>query len=420
MKSDSCRAAFATLLVALAAGLLFWSGAARAGDAYAWTQYVAGGIEARAITEQPECPKVMIDGRVTQMALRAGPSDAFPVRVCTIAIPGEAKEASIADRPLRLPAAPINRLLLIGDTGCRLHPLALQNCNVVADWPFRLVADEAAETRPDVVLHLGDLIYRERACPRSDKGCAGSPHGDNWETWKADFFDPARALLETAPFVFVRGNHEDCNRNHEGWRRFVSAYPYDAGAACAPQEPPYRLDLGGVTLAVLDVTRAQDPAVDWTLARFFRQQFATLADIKGPLWIAMHKPIYGSIRVKDGVSIGDNKTLVEAARGILAPNVEAVLSGHLHLFEALSFKQDLPAQIVAGSGGDILDTMPQKLVGLAVGDATVESGRGVAGVYGFALMERAESEWRLTEYDLHDKALVRCSLRGRKLACQGE
>jgi len=419
-RKGGAAAARETLLRAMTAGSLFWSGAARAGDAYAWVQYVAAGIEARAVTEQAECPKVAIDGRAAQMTLRAGPSEAFPVRVCAIAIPGGAREAAIADRPLRLPAARADRLLLIGDTGCRLRALALQHCNEISDWPFRLVADEAAETQPHVVLHLGDLIYREQACPASDKGCAGSPHGDNWETWKADFFDPARALLEAAPFVFARGNHEDCNRNHEGWRRFVSAFPYEAGSACNPQEPPFRLDLGGVTLAVLDVTRAEDRAVDPALAPFFKQQFAALADIKGPLWIAMHKPIYGSIRVKDGVSVGDNKTLVEAARGVLAPNIEAVLSGHLHLFEALSFKQDLPAQIVAGSGGDMLDTMPQSLLGLKVGDATVETGRGVAGAYGFALMERGEKEWRLTEYDLHDTALVRCSLRGRKLACDGE
>ncbi len=414
------RAALATFLAALVAGLLLPIAPARANEFYAWTQFVADGLEARAITEQTECPKITIDGSVRPMALRAGPTDAFPVRVCAIAIPRGAKEAAIADRPLHFPTAPVDRLLLIGDTGCRLRALALQHCNVLADWPFRLVADKAAEARPDVVLHLGDLIYREQACPRSEKGCAGSPYGDNWETWKADFFDPARALLEAAPFVFVRGNHEDCNRNHEGWRRFVSAFPYDAQAACAPQEPPFRVDLGGVALAVLDVTRAEDRAVDWALAPFFKQQFAALAGDEGPLWMAMHKPIYGSIRVKDGVSIGDNKTLVEAARGALPPNVQAVLSGHLHLFEALRFKQDLPAQIVAGSGGDMLDTMPQKLQGLTVGDATVESGRGAAGVYGFALMERGEKEWRLTKFDLHDKPLVRCALRARKLVCEGE
>lgn len=414
------RAALATFLAALIAGSILSIARAWASDAYVWTQFVAEGVEARAVTEQAECPKATIDGQVTPMTLRAGPSDAFPLRVCAIAIPRDAKEAAIADRPLPLPVAPEKRVLLIGDTGCRLRALALQNCNVMADWPFRLIADDAAEMRPDLVLHLGDLIYREQACPRANKGCAGSPHGDNWETWKADFFDPARALLETAPFVFVRGNHEDCNRNHEGWRRFVSAYPYEPSAACNIQEAPYRVDLGGVTLAVLDVTRAEDRAVDWTLTPLFKQQFAALADIKGPLWIAMHKPIYGSIRVKDGVSIGDNKTLVEAARGVLAPNIEAVLAGHLHLFEALSFTQDLPAHIVAGSGGDMLDSMPLKLAGLTLGDATVETGRGVAGVYGFALLERGDGDWRLTEYDTHGKALVRCALRGRKLACEGE
>ncbi len=413
--------ALSTVLCALTAAPLFLGGgSARASEFYAWTQYVADGIEARAITEQAECLKITIDGRATPMALRVAASDAFPVRVCAIAIPRGAKEATIADRPLRFPTGPLNRLLLIGDTGCRLHPLALQHCNVLADWPFRLVADEAAEAQPDAVLHLGDLIYREQACPHSVKGCAGSPYGDNWETWKADFFDPARALLEAAPFVFVRGNHEDCNRNHEGWRRFVSAFPYDASAACNPQEPPFRVDLGGVTLAVLDVTRAEDRAVDWGLAPLFKQQFSSLAGGEETLWIAMHKPIYGSIRVKDGVSIGDNKTLVEAARGALAPQIQAVLSGHLHLFEALSFKQDLPAQIVAGSGGDILDTMPQQITGLTVGDATVETGRGAAGVYGYALMERGEREWRLTEFDLHDKPLARCALRARKLVCDGE
>jgi hypothetical protein len=408
----------ATLFSALVCALLFASADARARDAYAWTQFVGDGLEARAITEEAECPKVAIDGHVTQMALRAGPSEAYPVRLCAVAIPHGAKEATLAEHPLPLPAARVDRLLLIGDTGCRLRSLALQSCNVMADWPFRLIADDAAEMRPDMVVHLGDLVYRERECPVANKGCAGSPHGDNWETWKADFFEPARALLEVAPFVFVRGNHEDCARNGEGWRRFVSAFPFDAAVPCVAQEPPFRLDFGGLTLAVLDVTRAEDRVVDFELAPFFRSQFAALVDIKGPLWIAMHKPVYGSIRVKDGVSEGDNKTLVEAARGVIPPNVQALLSGHLHLFQAMSFQQDVPAQIVAGAGGDMLDRSgPQNLTGLTLGDATVENGRGVTGVFGFALMERGDGDWRLTEFDDHAKALVRCSLRGRKIAC---
>ncbi len=50
----------------------------------------------------------------------------------------------------------------------------------------------------------------ETPCPEG--ACAGSPFGDRWLTWKAEVFDPARSLLEAAPWVFARGNHEDCKR----------------------------------------------------------------------------------------------------------------------------------------------------------------------------------------------------------------
>ena len=49
------------------------------------------------------------------------------------------------------------------------------------------------------------------------QGCAGSPWGDNWTTWQADFFTPAAPLLAAAPIVLVRGNHEDCDRAGPGF-----------------------------------------------------------------------------------------------------------------------------------------------------------------------------------------------------------
>ena len=45
------------------------------------------------------------------------------------------------------------------------------------------------------MIHVGDYIYREDPCPAGDEGCAGSPYGDNWPTWEADFFEPAGAAL---------------------------------------------------------------------------------------------------------------------------------------------------------------------------------------------------------------------------------
>jgi hypothetical protein len=392
---------------------------ARAGDAYEWTQVTAAGIEARAITQEGACPKATIDGRTAEMDVRARPSPTFPVLVCALKIPKDAKEAAILERPLPLPPKRIDRILLIGDTGCRLKAMVLQSCNEMKSWPFRLAADTAAEIAPDLVLHVGDLIYRERACPVSNRGCAGSPFGDQWETWKAELFEPARALLGSAPFVFVRGNHENCDRAGKGWGRFSSPFAYEESAACDPQEAPYVIDLGQLSLAVLDVTRAEDRAVDPTLAPLFKEQFAGLSKIDGPLWVAMHKPIYGSARIRDGVSEGDNKTLVEAARGALPENVETLISGHLHTFQTLGFVEDRPSQIIAGNGGDALDAFaPQQLDGLTLGDATVDKGRGVTATFGFALLERGEGEWRVTEFDTHGKPLTRCQLRGRKVSCE--
>src|SRR5262249_9219466 len=49
--------------------------------------------------------------------------------------------------------------------------------------------------RQDLVIHVGDYLYRQSACPPGDAGCAGSPYGDDWPTWKADFFAPAAPAL---------------------------------------------------------------------------------------------------------------------------------------------------------------------------------------------------------------------------------
>ncbi len=391
--------------------------AANAAEIYAWTQYARDGLEARAATNETTCPKAEIDGREAAMIERARPNKDFPILVCSLAIPKGAVNASIAARPFALPPSSVNKIALIGDTGCRLNALSLQGCNSIKSWPFRLAADVAAEMEPDLVVHVGDLIYRERPCPRSTKGCAGSPHGDNWETWKADVFEPARALLGAAPWVFVRGNHEICDRSGSGWSRLVGPLPFTEGA-CASQEPPYTIDLGQLTLAVLDVTRAEDRAVDDGLAPMFKQQFADLAKVEGPLWIAMHKPLHASARVKDGVNEGDNKTLVAAARGVIPPNAQLLLSGHIHTFQAMSYVDDRPAQIVAGHGGVILDAFaPQNIDGLAMGEAKVDRGVGLTNVFGFAMLARRDGEWLLTDFDTHGQPLARCHLRGRKFDC---
>ncbi|MDW4746763.1 metallophosphoesterase, partial [Escherichia coli] len=81
-------------------------------------------------------------------------------------------------------------------------------------------------------LHVGDYHYRENACPPDVAGCQGSPWGYGWDTWQADLFQPAAPLMAAAPWVLVRGNHEECARAGQGWFRFLDPRPYSAARSC--------------------------------------------------------------------------------------------------------------------------------------------------------------------------------------------
>ena len=79
----------------------------------------------------------------------------------------------------------------------------------------------AAASQPDLVIHVGDYLYRESECPKN-MGCSGSPRGDNkGDAWYADFFEPASKLLAAAPWIMTRGNHEICSRAGRGYFLFL-------------------------------------------------------------------------------------------------------------------------------------------------------------------------------------------------------
>ena len=179
-----------------------------------------GQAVARAITSEAACPSIELDGRAQAMDVRARPSvvpersrplgsggakaAAFPVLTCEKAIPRGVSRAAIDGRALPLPKAEPQRIVILGDTGCRLAAFgpasqAHQACNDPVAWPFATIADSAAAAAPDLVIHVGDYHYREDPCPPGNAGCAGSPWGYGWDAWEADLFAPSRRLLAAAP-----------------------------------------------------------------------------------------------------------------------------------------------------------------------------------------------------------------------------
>ena len=413
--------------VCVAGAWLCLGAPANATDNFHWVQYVPGGLEARVATGRQECPGIVIDGQTRPMSVRSGPGPDYPVLVCVAPLPSGAKEAAIEGVPLALPGARAERILVIGDTGCRLKGKLVQACNDISRWPFRIGADIGAEFKPDLILHVGDFHYRESSCPLDNRGCAGTPFGDAWDVWRADFFSPGETLLNAAPWVFVRGNHEECERGGKGWARALDPYPWkeeEGVTGCLGPARPFAVDLGGVTLGVLDVSTADDAKVNEQQVAWYRAAFASAIAQggDGPVWLTLHRPIWvtdGSTGKNQG---GDNKTLAAAARDALKPNVQLLISGHHHVFEAMSYVEDLPSALVSGHGGDEFSPdVPASPVGLTVNGVTVKAGIARPGIYGFSMLERlrdGSGKWNFTGYDIHGQKIGQCLVEGRNLACE--
>src|SRR5579871_6459037 len=163
----------------------------------AWVEVGEGGATfARVIVaSSAACPSISLDGVEQAMAPRLPVPQGF-LPACEAAIPAAAASAQVNGQKLVVPKPDPSRIVVFGDTGCRIKGAQIQDCNNPDTWPFPSVAAQAAAASPDLMIHVGDYLYREDMCPASKRDfCGGTPSGDNWETWNADFFTPAAKLL---------------------------------------------------------------------------------------------------------------------------------------------------------------------------------------------------------------------------------
>jgi len=336
------------------------------------------------------------------MQPRASASTDFPL-LCT----------APAAAPKRAP----ERILVLGDTGCRIKGSLVQPCNDPVQWPFAALAQSAARFKPDLVIHVGDYLYRETPCPAGNAGCAGSPYGDNWATWKADFFDPAAPLLAAAPWVIVRGNHEDCYRSGPGYLRLLGPVAFDPGAACADHVASYSIPFEGLNFVVMDNASAPDTSVDPSTVPVYQSEFAALANAPEPTWLLMHRPIWG-VTTAMGLPVGGNQTMIAALGGNTLPKPVALqLAGHIHVFEALNYNDAEPPAMLSGNGGDLLDSVPSDLTRTVFGTPIrVKEGLSVPG-FGFFLMTKVGRDWNVDLYDASGTFTRRCLFTGRKVDC---
>ena len=426
----------------------------------AWVvQGVSGQAVARALSSADECPAIVIDGKPRPMNLRvkaetiaqrptvSSPANSkpsvFPLNTCEYPLPGNISRASVGQFSLPLPKPSAQRIVVIGDTGCRMEKGEWQDCADVQAWPFAQIASVAAGFSPDLVVHVGDFHYRENPCPEAAPGCRGSPWGYGWDTWQADFFAPAAPLLAAAPWIVARGNHEECARAGQGWFRFLDPRPYQAGRSCndpalddeADFSAPYAVPLGGdAQLIVFDSARAGraplDPenAKDAPVFAKYREQFlevGRLAGKPGSLSIfTNHHAIFG-LTPKSGNSVyGGNRALLSVMQALngqayYPPGVQVALHGHTHLFEAINFDSDHPATFLSGNGGTNVDAkLPDPLPDGASPAEGVSIEQIVhSDTFGFLVLDRLQEGWAFKAYRRDASLMTTCLQNQGKINC---
>ncbi len=383
----------------------------------AWVEMTAEGAQARLVTLAPHCPPVMLDGRRWSMKQRAPPQEGFAGRVCQAPVPPRTRRASIGGLRLPIPRTRPQRIVVLGDSGCRLKGAEVQRCNDPRAWPFARVAALAAAARPDLVIHVGDYYYRETPCPAAETGCARSPSGDRWASWDADLFTPAAPLLAAAPWVFARGNHESCKRGGGGWFRMLDAAL--TPLVCPATSESFAVDIDGERLFVVDSADTEDAEAPEALTAAFAAQLHQEAPAPAPLWIVTHRPFWYALREGDTLSDGRVNATERAAAGLAdLSGVDLVLSGHVHNFTSLDFAGARPAQLIVGSGGDQMEPndLPPPVTGTVDVDGKAAS-VFTMGRFGYLLLERRGSVWTGAFHDLSDAVIARCRQAGRSLRC---
>ena len=416
----------------------------------------------RALTRDIVCPAIAWDDQATQpMSVRVGPATVpvrgdsaqqdskpavFDVLSCEATWPQGVRRARVADRDVPAPASAIQRIVIIADTGCRMKASenAFQPCNDPVKWPFAKVAQSAAALKPDLVLHIGDIHYRESPCPQGNTGCAGSLWGYGYDAWQADFFTPASPLLAAAPWIFVRGNHETCFRAGQGWFRFIDTQAWREQRSCndpaldadADYSMPYAVPLAVDTqLIVFDSSRTNGKPFASTDTAYgkYLQQLKTVAELtqqKTNSFFMSHHPLLAVAPVKKQSQFkpAGNEGLqsVFAAlypQRLFPDGVTVAMHGHVHLFESISFKSAHPVSLVMGNSGsaneglvpEVLPPGAKLYEGAEVDDYAARSD------YGFATLDRlaanAGGGWMLTEYTVDGQAVIQCKIVGAKSRC---
>ncbi len=324
---------------------------------YVWSQIIPENkLSIRAITDDYVCPTAHVDGKEVMMSTRSISNNIE--MICELIVEKGVRDIHISG--MQVPTLPkkFNKIAFIGDTGCRINAFYQQECNSKESWPLKKNLDAIASHRPDLIIHVGDYHYRKSKC-RHKKKC-GSIYGYDTEAWYADWFDPAKDVMLKSPFLFVRGNHENCNNAHKGWFQYFDPYPF-LPEKCEDFVQSWSLDIGLMKFFVFDSSFGKDIYTSKDEINALKTQFSRLIDgnSKKPIWFLTHKPLWrASKKTLFALKKYGNFAQIKAFGNRFPNNVTAVVSGHIHIAQVL-LMNEAPDQIIVGNGGALLHAQDQ-------------------------------------------------------------
>ena len=322
---------------------------------YSWSQVIPNNkLSVRAIVNDDKCPIAYIEGREVQMLDRYSSKD-FE-KVCELLLERNTKSIQIDHKQIPTLPRKINKIAFIGDTGCRVNILFQQECNSIDSWPLKRNLDSIMLHEPDLIIHVGDYHYRQAKCRNIQK--CGNVYGYNTQAWYTDWFEPAKEISLRCPFLFVRGNHENCDRAYEGWFKYLDPYQY-LSKKCENFVPGWFFDTESLKFFIFDSSFGQDIFTTKDEINAFNEQFNELLEnnLNKPTWFVTHRPLWRS--PKKEVLTLNNHAQVEALANNFPDNIASIVSGHIHIAQILLMK-DLPDQITIGNGGALLHAQNQK------------------------------------------------------------
>ena len=217
----------------------------------------------------------------------------------------------------------------------------------------------------------------------------------------------------------MRGNHETCDRNPQGWFRFLDPAPYQA--ACQKYTEPYVAPLNGFTFAAIDSAEAADQNDTPEEAAEYARQFDRLAEITpAGSWLITHRPVWGILEGSKGEFEVENATYAAASADSLHADYGLVLSGHIHLAESISFQESSARapQLIVGNSGTALDNIPTASPTAGqLGDPSVEEAETLSS-FGFMTLEPAGQRWLATQRNADGNPMLECLLALPEIACQ--